>query len=343
MRSRRVLLLLLQLAAARRSLRQRHYLTRAALPDARSAAWLSILTCGDDRAWVTTVSITRDAFCYLWRTFRTHYAPAAQSSLRSQDVLGLVLYWLTDTAKGRSLQATFSVTPAAASRHLRSGMAALYKTLLELPEGAIRWPNGEEQQPFVQKIHDYEPRLTNVWGVVDGVRFRMMNPRDALVQNAYYNGWTRKCEVTNVIVYTPDGCVAWANINLPGCCHDAYVARKLFDRLQQHSPPGYRLVGDSAFTKPGGKILVPLKKGQRLSDNAEVRGMQLQLSSACIRVRQSAEWGMGMVQRVYKRLNSILPADTSYNRQLIAVCLHLLNFRTRVVGLNQIQTVYEDA
>ena len=57
-------------------------------------------------------------------------------------------------------------------------------------------------------------------------------------------------------------------------------------------------------------------------------------------IRQSAEWGMGSVQRSCGRLQHSLPANSQRRRMLLDLCVFYFNFRTRTVGLNQIQTVY---
>jgi hypothetical protein len=56
---------------------------------------------------------------------------------------------------------------------------------------------------------------------------------------------------------------------------------------------------------------------------------------------QSAEWGMRAVQASFPRLKDTLPYEENKERRMILTCLFLLyNCRARVVGINQIASVY---
>lgn len=58
-------------------------------------------------------------------------------------------------------------------------------------------------------------------------------------------------------------------------------------------------------------------------------------------VRVASEWGCGSLKRSFPRLTVPLPASRStYRRVLIELCCYLFNFRARLVGVNQIRTVY---
>ena len=57
--------------------------------------------------------------------------------------------------------------------------------------------------------------------------------------------------------------------------------------------------------------------------------------------RQTAEWGNCAIQGAFRRLCIPLPAnDPGPRSELIEICLRLHNVRARLVGLNQIQSVY---
>jgi len=58
-------------------------------------------------------------------------------------------------------------------------------------------------------------------------------------------------------------------------------------------------------------------------------------------LRQAAEWGMRAIQGGLGRLKTVLGVDIEQNGLLIRTSLHLFNLRTRMVGLNQIQAVFE--
>ena len=58
--------------------------------------------------------------------------------------------------------------------------------------------------------------------------------------------------------------------------------------------------------------------------------------------RQAAEWGVAALKGPFKRLTVTLPADSYRRYRIITCCAHMVNFRTRIVGLNQIKSVYTD-
>lgn len=56
---------------------------------------------------------------------------------------------------------------------------------------------------------------------------------------------------------------------------------------------------------------------------------------------QFAEWGVATLKGPFKRLTVNLPSDSYKRFRIIACCVHLMNFRTRTVGLNQIKSTYD--
>lgn len=56
--------------------------------------------------------------------------------------------------------------------------------------------------------------------------------------------------------------------------------------------------------------------------------------------RQLAEWGVRSFKGPFGRLGLPLSANSRKRKRLLTVCAHLISMRTRLVGLNQIQTVY---
>ena len=257
------------------SLRYRHYLSRTALPSRYNTAWYNLLQCNDDRAWITLLSIDSRTFTSLYTVFINHYAPSPQSSMRSVDVLGLCLLYVTSKCERNKLQCIFSITLASYSRHLSNGLKALELTVSEHPDCYIRWPRGNAFSRFSTYITAWESQLNdyNVWGFVDGVFFQIQNPRDEATQNAYYNSWRAYCSVTNVIVFTPDGCICWVSYNNPGSWHDSMVASRLYETLNDHTPNGYHIVGDSAFNQSS-RILTPRKENQHYSDDPTAKAAQ---------------------------------------------------------------------
>lgn len=68
----------------------------------------------------------------------------------------------------------------------------------------------------------------------------------------------------------------------------------------------------------------------------------LAFNTQLVSSRQPAEWGMRALQGSFARLKMPLPADDHLHRRiLLTTCMRLHQVRTRLVGINQIKTVYE--
>jgi hypothetical protein len=133
--------------------------------------------------------------------------------------------------------------------------------------------------------------------------------------------------------------------NAPGSWHDARIARSLYDRLTDNTPAGYFLIADTAFPKAGrgleGRIKTPLKSGVLVPQDHREREAVLELNREITNARQAAEWGMRSIQGSFGRLRIPLPITMNHFRlRLLTCCFRLHQLRVRLVGINQIQTVY---
>ena len=141
------------------------------------------------------------------------------------------------------------------------------------------------------------------------------------------------------------GEIIGCHTNCPGSWHDSRVAEGIYEKLEHETPDGYCIVADSAFPaghdRIAGKILVPLKAGERLPEDAAKRKYMLQLSRSILSYHQTAEWGMRELQGSFGRLRVPLEIEDMERRaDLIESCFRLHNLRTRLVGINQIRNVY---
>lgn len=57
-------------------------------------------------------------------------------------------------------------------------------------------------------------------------------------------------------------------------------------------------------------------------------------------MRQCAEWGMRKLKASFEILRVLLTFDERRRYRLTALCVRRLNLQTRLVGLNQINSVY---
>lgn len=89
-----------------------------------------------------------------------------------------------------------------------------------------------------------------------------------------------------------------------------------------------------------GRILTPLKEGDIGRLVPSVRKAANIMSAAITFVRQPAEWGMGVIEKVYHRLPLPLPYDTNKRKQRLDNLFRLSNYRVRTVGISQIRTTH---
>jgi hypothetical protein len=108
---------------------------------------------------------------------------------------------------------------------------------------------------------------------------------------------------------------------------------------------GYGVLSDSAFPVSGamfGKIMTPMKDGELERAHPDARPALIQLSSAITTMRQSAEWGMGAVEKPYPRILEPLPFDQNIRGKRIKILFLLYNYRVRRTGISQIRSYFYD-
>jgi hypothetical protein len=67
----------------------------------------------------------------------------------------------------------------------------------------------------------------------------------------------------------------------------------------------------------------------------------LKLSNVYTSLRQASEWGMRGLQGSFPRCKKRLPTDNLLRRKILEAIIFIHNFRTEVVGLSQIKTVFD--
>ena len=63
---------------------------------------------------------------------------------------------------------------------------------------------------------------------------------------------------------------------------------------------------------------------------------------AIVSLRQAAEWGMRALQATFGRLKTRLTSNKIKRLRILKCCVLLHNFRIETVGLNQINTVFDE-
>ncbi|KAI8640514.1 hypothetical protein BD408DRAFT_419666 [Parasitella parasitica] len=107
-------------------------------------------------------------------------------------------------------------------------------------------------------------------------------------------------------------------------------------------PELYRLLADAGFPNSleyKEKILRVPKKNEM--NDLVLNEETFDRFKAITKHRQAAEWGMRAIQSGFGRLSLPLSEDDKATRvQLLHIIWRLHNFRTRLVGINPISTVY---
>jgi hypothetical protein len=146
-----------------------------------------------------------------------------------------------------------------------------------------------------------------------------------------------------VLLLGVDGTILWVRHNCPGSWNDGDMSYALqlvlCDETIVH--PGLKVCGDSAFPVHGdmeGRIITPLKEGDLERYPEEMREGCRLLNTSIISLRQSAEWGMAAVSKVYRQLELRLPYNPEVRGRRLMNMFRLYNFRVRRTGISQIRT-----
>lgn len=338
-----------------------------------TTAWRQVLSCGSSSDFIATLNFDRYATLSILLPLFQAIRPTVnygspyrrgpklsgrKCGLDSVDILGLVLCYLKSSARQMSLCPMFGLVPSSLQIWVDYGMEVLSKVFKDKHNGHfnVEWPDESAMKASSDNLVKNRPNgrlLKGIFAVVDGGRLPCADYNDVNVQNAFYESYTCNVEVTNIFVFNFFGEVIHAGVNYPGSWHDsklATVSGLMHPKLgNEMTPPGYAILGDSAFSSlmsvSGGKVVRARKSGEtrEIPISASLAAIDLVLQRVLPSERQSAEWGIRCLKGPFGRLRLPLSAVATRRGRLLRVCVHLLNLRTRVVGLNQIRTTYASA
>lgn len=348
-----------------RYIRQRR-IPRHALLSVEKSPWRRVYGSGDPQAMITLTGFDIDSFhyiCNLFSSFYNDYSPfidgdgyiAKKKSKRgrprmmtAEDCLGLVLAWSRTRGSMMALQLIFGMTMTPVGKYIQFARRILVRVLTSDEMAKISMPTNEKLEEYRSMIAARHPALNDVWGTMDGLKVLIEDAGDFITQSRFYNGW--KCDhyVTSVLCFAPDGTIPAAFFNVPGCTHDSTVADwgNLYSKLERvFNETGLKFVIDSAFCSTNVEYLIKSSQDFLLADAGLEDDLaimdDLAIKRAATSMRQSAEWGMRGVQSSFPRLKDTLTYEEYGERRMIFTCLFLLyNCRARLVGINQIRTVY---
>lgn len=366
MRVRKYRKYLIQVMCRRKlQIRTRNYVTKACLGIPQASAWMELYEFGDDGNFIALTSLSRQSFERLLERFRRFYPLPRLNRGRPRalqthhQVLGLVLQFYTASIEYKNLCQIFCIPPATLCRILRKAEESLYQTLRHYPDARFKWPTLEQQELWGQLVAMKNSLVTGRWGFIDGknyrctcvslthnsLLFRVQKPTNVDLQNAQYNGWLHATLITGTLCFGVDGTIVWGRHNYYGSWNDGEMSRRFQEKLcrEDINLPHHGVLSDSAFPVKGalmGRIMTPLKSGDLERAPREIRPQLVSISSAITSMRQSAEWGMGAVCKVYRLLNMPLQFDQRRRHLRLMTIHHLYNYRVRSTGISQIASYF---
>jgi hypothetical protein len=236
----------------------------------------------------------------------------------------------------------FGVVPSVCSKIINKMLHLVVKKLKKHPLAKITFPTAEKMAYFAQLIQAREPLVDDVIGFMHGVSLTTECTPEQIEQNAMYNGYHSDTMINNIFAYGPDGKVFLCAINFPGSWHDGSITANILPYITNNIG-NYKICVDQGFPRSGDayQILVgPVSKKTASKLAPNLRPYLLRMSNVYTSLRQASEWGMRSLQGTFPRCKKRLPSD-AYKRKMVMQCIvHIHNFRTEVVGLNQISTVF---
>lgn len=194
--------------------------------------------------------------------------------------------------------------------------------------------------------------MRGVFGVVDGGRLPCTIYENNDLHNSYNEEGTGNLEFTNLLVFNIFGEIIHDAVNYPWSWQDSKLASSsglIFTKLgNRMTPPGFSILSDSAFVSElkvaNGNIMREKKSSETryIQISAEITPVDIIMQRFLPSEIPSFEWGMRCLKGTFGRMPLPLSPDNAKREKIIRTFLHLLNFLTRKIGLNQIRTVYSN-
>lgn len=161
------------------------------------------------------------------------------------------------------------------------------------------------------------------------------------LHNAYFEGYKKQVEVTNLFLWNFKGELIHAAMNFSGSWHDSILATVSglyhgpyhYCLSDESTPAQMAFLAHSAFvtsTKTtNGKIVHTRKTNETKSipASAYLAGLELVLQRVYPSERQSGQWGVRALKETVPLLKVQLPAEANKIIRLIAPCCHFLTLR----------------
>ncbi|OWY94906.1 LOW QUALITY PROTEIN: hypothetical protein PHMEG_00035234 [Phytophthora megakarya] len=211
--------------------RERNYVTAAALLSNAYCAWAHMYRARCRKSFVNTVFIDPVTYDMLLKVFSRHYVIKSGPSKRGRprrfttknNVPTCLLHFYTAAVE----LFLFGVPPATLSRTTQDAEKVLQAALRDIPDATVEWPSKEMQAEWADQVTQEENLLKGCFCVADGKNYPVQAPTHSNLQSAYYNGWLHSVKVTGVLCYGFVGTSICGKHNFPGSWNDGEMSRQL--------------------------------------------------------------------------------------------------------------------
>ena len=132
-------------------------------------------------------------------------------------------------------------------------------------------------------------------------------------------------------------------INYPGSWADGSLTARFLHHITKRIG-SYKICVNQGFPRSGaasGILVGPIPERSARRLHSSVRDHLIKISNVYTSLRQASEWGMRGLQGSFPRCKKRLPTDNLQRRRIIEAIVFIHNFRTELVGLSQIQSVFD--
>jgi len=338
------------------------------MPHPRYSMWRHLLKLGPESngAWVRFCGVSRTLYDELDRIAQAHpdykgrfvashlgqpHPRGRPMLMGSQDAIGLALRYMIGMSETVGLMSGFYVSSETICAKLHEGLTLLLWALERHPDAAVRWPTKEEQAVYAAVIcshggdklpADLCTKLPFVW--VDGFAVAISKPADKELERMWFAHKHGTTVASNLFAFTPDGLIAWYNVNVPGSVNDTEACKELTSILHDRSrtiADGVCL-GDVAFrgeTSGANEVYLTPATTHHFTATTTV-GDALTLGYWVLGRRQAVEWSVQNFRRTFRRLATELHADPVHREAVLKIATHLHQLRVRHGSRTQLGTVY---
>lgn len=337
------LVFLIAIIQAYNSCRERSFLTRSGILHPRLSPWQRLLDFGDADSFLLMTGMTRPAFFQLQSiVFEPRGNRGRPPDISESTQLGLYLMYIGSKMSVKHLCLIFGVVPSTCSRVITRMLYVVVASLSENILASVNWPTAAKMAEFSELIAGREPLAKGVIGFMDGLALPTECSSNEEIQNAYYNGYHADTMINNVLAFGPDGKIFFAALNYPGSWHDGSLVMELLAWLKEKIG-AFKVCVDQGFPRSGDAFDIfvgPFSEKAARNLSPILRDSLLNMANIYTSLRQSSEWGMRALQGTFPRLKTRMTSNQTKRKLILKSIVLIHNFRTEIVGLNQICTVF---